>query len=84
MLMTKSTNLSPLCQKKRNRSTLYSFDRPFQLIHSDVGNLEFLGKNATVPKYVLLLVDLFSSEVYVYPMRSRKLINQKVNLLYNE
>ena len=59
MLMTKSTNLSPLCQKKRNRSTLYSFDRPFQLIHGDVGNLEFLGKNAIVPKYVLLLVDFF-------------------------
>ena len=23
---------------------------PFQLLHADVGNLEFLGKNATVPK----------------------------------
>ena len=42
-----------------DRATLYSFDGPFQLIHAAVGNLEFLGKNATVPKYVLLLVDLF-------------------------
>ena len=26
-----------------DRSTLYSFDGPFQLLHADVGNLEFLG-----------------------------------------
>ena len=32
--------------KKReiDRSTLYSFDGPFQLLHAGVGNLEFLGK----------------------------------------
>ena len=33
-----------LCWKKRHdidRSTLYSFDGPFQLLHADVGNLEF-------------------------------------------
>ena len=28
---------------------IYSFDGPFQLIHADVGNLEFLGKSTTVP-----------------------------------
>ena len=32
-----------------NKSTLYSFDGPFQLLHADVGNLEFFGKNATFP-----------------------------------
>ena len=26
------------------RSTLYSFDGPFQLLHADVLNLEFFGK----------------------------------------
>ena len=40
-----------------DRSTLYSFDGPFQLLHADVGSLEFLGKNATVSQYVLLVVD---------------------------
>ena len=46
--------------KKReiDRSTLYSFDGPFQLFHVDVGNLEFLGKNATFPQYVLVVADL--------------------------
>ena len=27
-----------------DRSTLNSFDGPFQLLHADVGNLEFCGK----------------------------------------
>ena len=40
-----------------DRSTLYSFDGPFQLLHADVGSLEFLGKNATISQYVLLVVD---------------------------
>ena len=62
---------------------IYSFDGPFQLIHADVGNLEFLGKNTTVPKYALLIVDLYSSEVCVYPMPSRKQILQ-IKIFYDE
>ena len=31
-----------------------------------MGNLEFLGKNATIPRYVLLVVDLYSSKIYVF------------------
>ena len=41
-----------------DRSSLYSFDGPFQLLHADIGNLEFLGKNATIPQYSLVIVDL--------------------------
>ena len=67
-----------------DRSTLYNFDGPFQLIHADVGNLEFLGKNATIPRYVLLVADLCSSKVYVFSMRPRKQILQKVKLFYDE
>ena len=40
-----------------DRSTLNSFDGPFQLLHADV---EICGKNATFPQYVLVIVDLFS------------------------
>ena len=36
-------------KKEIDRSTLYNFDGPFQLLHTDVGNLEFLGKDATIP-----------------------------------
>ena len=51
--------------KKReiDRSTLYSFDGLFQLLHADVGNLEVLEKNATFPQYVLVVVNLYSSKV---------------------
>ena len=31
-----------------DRSTLYSFDGPFQLLHADVGNLKFLGKKCNL------------------------------------
>ena len=47
-----------------------SSDGPFQLLHADVENLEFLGKNATFPQYVLLIADLYTSKVYTYLMKS--------------
>ena len=67
-----------------DRSTLYSFSRPFELVHADVGNLEFPAKNATFPQYVLVLVYLFSSKTYTYPMISRKQIRQKLKQFYEE
>ena len=74
------------CVEKReiDRSNLYSFDKPFQLIDADVGNLEFLRKKTTISIYVLLVVDLYSSKLYVYPMRSWKQILQKMKLVYDE
>ena len=54
------------------------------MFHADVGNLEFLGKNATFPQYVLILVDLFSSKVYTFPMRSRKQISQRLEQFYDQ
>ena len=43
----------------------------------------FLAKSAVDPKYCLLLVDLFSSKTYVYPMKNRSLLAKKLNLFYN-
>ena len=57
-------------KREIDRSALYSFDGPFQVIHADVGNLEFLGSSATTLRHVLLIVDLYSSKIYVYPTRS--------------
>ena len=54
------------------------------MLHADVDNLEFLGKSATDPKYCLLFVDLFTSKVYVYPMKSRKSILNKMEIFYKE
>ena len=50
-------------KREIDRSTLHSFDGPFQLLHVNVGNLEFLGKNATILQYVLVVADLYSSKV---------------------
>ena len=45
-------------KREIDRSILYSFDGPFQLLHADVGNLEFLGKDATIPQCALVIVDV--------------------------
>ena len=71
-------------KREIDRSTFYSFNNPFQLMHTDIANLEFLGKSATAPKYALLTVDLFSSEFYVYPMESRKQLLKYLNIFYVE
>ena len=70
-------------KREIDRSTLYNFNGPFQLLHADVGNLEFSGINATFSQYVLVIVDLFSSKIYTYSMKSRKQILQKLKLFYN-
>ena len=78
------TRVNYVEKREIDRSTLYSFDGPFQLLHADVGNLEFLGKTATFSQYVLVIVDLFSSKIYTYPMKSRKQILQKLRIFYND
>ena len=67
-----------------DRSTLYSIHAPFDLLDAGVGDLCFLGKSAADPKYCLLLVDLFTSKVYVYGMKNRSLIPLKLEKFYKE
>ena len=71
-------------KREIDRSIVYSFDGPIQLLHADIGNLEILGKNATFPQYVLVIVDLYSSKVYTYLMKSRNQILQKMKFFYDE
>ena len=47
-------------KREIDRSNLYIFDGSLQLIHADVANLELLGKNARISRYVLLVLDLYS------------------------
>ena len=46
--------------------------------------MKILGKNATIPRYVLLVVDLYSSKVYAYPILSKKQILQKMKSIYDK
>ena len=78
-----STRADYVEKREIDLSTLYSFDGPFQLLHADVGNLEFLGKNATFAQYVLVIVDLYSSKVYTYWMKFQKQILQEMKLFYD-
>ena len=63
--------------------TLYSISKPFEKIHADIADSRFLAKSAADPKYCLLIVDLFTSKIYVYPMKKRHLLAKKLNLFYN-
>ena len=72
--------VTPFLEKKSNidQSTLYSISKPFELLHADIADLRFLAKSAVDPKYCLLVVDLFTSKVYVYPMKNRTLLAKKI------
>lgn len=47
-------------------------------------NLELLGKSSTSPDYALLIVDLYFSKAYVYPMCSTKQMLQRLEQIYQE
>ena len=74
----------PFVNKRSNidHSTLYSISKPFELLHADIADLRFLAKSAVDPKYCLLIVDLFTSKIYVYPLKNRSLLAKKLNLFY--
>ena len=76
--------VTPFIDKRSNidYSNLYSIHRPFQLLHATITDLRFLAKSAVDPKYCLLIVDLFTSKIYVYSMKNRSLLAKKLNLFY--
>ena len=51
-------------------------------MHADIADLQCLGNSAIVPKYALLIVNLFSSKVYVYPMQSQKQLSKYLNIFH--
>ena len=80
---------TPFLQQKKNidcSSALYSIKGPFELVHAYVANncLFFFSKPAVNPSYCLLCVDLFLSKVYVYPMKKRYFLVEKLELFYEE
>ena len=77
---------TPFIPQKKNidRSTLYTFNGPLQFFHADVAFLKFLAKSAVDPKYALVCVDLFTSKVYVYTMRKKSNLVNKLETFYKE
>ena len=48
----------PFVEKRNNidRSTLYSFSGPFELLHVDIADISFFAKSAADPHYCLLFL----------------------------
>ena len=69
--------VTPFVDKRTNidRLTLYSFSKPFEALQADIADLRFLAKSA---------VDLFTSKIYVFPMKNRSLLVKKLEVFYNE
>ena len=67
-----------------DHSTLYGIIKPFELLHADITDLRFLARSTVDPKYCLLTVDLFTSKIYVYPMKNRSLLAEKLILFYEK
>ena len=65
-------------------SALYSINGPLQFFHADLAYLQFFAKSAVDPKYALVCVDLFTSKVYVYTMRTKNNLFKKVKEFYKE
>ena len=78
--------VTPFISSKSNvdHSTLYSISKRFELLHADIADTRFLAKSAVDRKYCLLLVDLFTSKIYVYPMKKRSLLAKKIKLFYED
>ena len=78
--------VTPFVNKRSNidHLILYSINKPFGLLHADIVDLRWLAKSAVDPKYCILVVDLFTSKNYVYPIKNRSLLAKKLKLFYED
>ena len=67
-----------------DRSTLYSFNGPFQLLQSHIAHISWVVKSAVDPKFCLLFVDLFTSKIYTFPIKTRNLLAKKIEQFYKD
>ena len=72
--------VTPFLTQKNDveHSALYSIGKPFDLVHGDIADTKLLAKSAVDPKYCLLLVDLFTSKIYIFPIKNRSLLSKKL------
>ena len=78
---------TPFIEQKKDidrSSSLCSVNGPLQFFHADIAFLKFLAKSAIDPKYALRCVDLFTSKIYVYTMRKKSNLLQKLEIFYKE
>ena len=71
-------------KKDKDRSTLYTINGPLQFFHADIAYINFLAKSAVDPKFALVCVYLFTSKVYIYTMKKRSNLVNKLEIFYRE
>ena len=72
---------NPFVEQKKdiNRSSsLYTINGPMHFFHADLAYLQFFAKSVVDPQYALVCVDLFSPKIYVYTMRKKSNLAQKM------
>ena len=76
---TKLPFFTPFVEYRRyiDCSVLYIIKRPFDLLHAHIADIRFFSKSAVDPKYCLLIVGLFTSKIYTYPIKSKNLLLRK-------
>ena len=67
--------------KKIIRAMLYSFNGPFQALQADIASISFLGRSAVDPKFCLLFVDIFTSNIYTYPIKKKESFSKKNGII---
>ena len=65
-------------------SALYTVNGPLQFFHADLAYIQFFAKSAVDPKYALLCVDLFTSKLYVYTLRTKNNLPKKLEEFYKD
>ena len=78
---------TPFVEQKKDidrSSALYTVNAPLQFFHADLAYLQFFAKSAVDPKYALVCVDLFTSKVYIYTLRTKNNLFKKVEEFYKE
>ena len=78
---------TPFVEQKKDidrSSALYTVNGPLQFFHADLAYLQFFAKSAVDPKYALLCVDLFTSKVYVYTLRTKNNLAKKLEEFYKK
>ena len=78
---------TPFVEQKRDidhSSALYSINASMQFFPADVADICFFSKSTVDQKYAMLCMDLFSSKIYVYPMKKKSNLARKLELFYRE
>lgn len=73
---------TPLAEKRKDIDhswMIYSIKVLFELMHVHVTNIPCFPKMAIDSNYSLLAVNVFTSKIYMYPMKKKESFSYKIN-----